>query len=122
MIIEATNCNRSYVEKAKTLASNFESNVIDFKDMPMGAIHFLWSNIVGAVDCTFKIYASNLPDISSFDVDGCLVDCGSFVVHNTNGSRIWIRDRLAFRYAMIRFEKNSVTSGSVDIIAIGKKS
>lgn len=122
MIIEATNVNRSYAAKGQALAANFESLVIDFKDMPMAAIHAIWAGVTGVLDGQFKIYASNFPEVTSFDLDGTQIDGGEFVLHNANGSRIWIRDRLSFRYALIRYTANGVTGGTVDIVAIGKKS
>lgn len=122
MTIEATNINRSYAAKAQSLAADFESAVIDFKDMPMAAIHCKWTGAAGAsLDGTFKIYASNFPELDSFDPEGTLIDGADFPVHNANGGRIWIRERLAFRYALVRYTKGSMTAGTVDIVAIGKK-
>ena len=121
MIIEATNCHRSYAAKQVSLATAFASSVIDFKDMPLGSIHIFWSGIVGDLDGVFKVYASNVPDLSSFDVDGTEIDGASIVPHNASGSRIWIRDRIGFRYALVRWTPNSITAGTGDIIAIGKK-
>ncbi len=88
----------------------------------MGAVHFLWSGITGVNDGTFKIYASNLPDLSSFDPDGTEIDGAVITPHNVSGSRIWIRERLSFRYALVRFMANGTTGGTCDIIALGKKS
>lgn len=122
MIIEATNISRCYAAKAQSMGDNFESHIIDFKDMPMGSIHFLWSGIVGTIDCEFKIYASNIPDINAFDLLGTEIDCAGFIPHAESGSKIWIRDRLSFRYVLVRFTKNLVSAGSVDIVALGKKS
>jgi hypothetical protein len=120
MIVEATNCNRTYAAKAKSLAVGFSSDIIDFKDMPMGSIHVFWRSVTGAFDGEFKIYASNIPDDAAFtdnEIDGAVI-----VIHNANGSRLWIRDRLAFRYAQVRYVPNGVTAGEVDLVAIGKKS
>ena len=122
MTVEATNCNRTYAAKAQSMEALFSSDVIDFKDMPMGAIHVLWTGITGALTGTFKIYASNLPDPSSFDVDGTEIDQAVITPHNATGSRIWIRDRLSFRYALVRYTPVGITGGLCDIIAIGKKS
>lgn len=122
MILEATNVNRSYAAKAQPLNADFASLVIDFKDMPMGSIHAVWAGVTGVLDGQFKIYASDFPEISSFDLDGTQIDGGEFVIHNNNGSRIWIRDRLSFRYALVRYTANGVTGGTVDIVALGKKS
>ena len=122
MIVEATNCNRTYAEKQKSLADDFESAVIDFKDMPMGSIQFIWSGITGALDSVLKIYCSNTPELVGFDPDGTQIDGAEFSPHNTDGARIWIRDKVAFRYALVRYFKNGTTGGALDIIAIGKKS
>ena len=122
MVIQATNVNRSYAAKEKSLASDFETTVIDFKDMPMGSVHAIWSGVTGTLDGEFKIYASNFADIAAFDPEGTQIDGGEFVLHNTEGSRIWIRDRLSFRYLLLRYTANGVTGGSVDIVALGKKS
>ncbi len=122
MIIEATNVNRSYAAKAQSLASSFETSVIDFKDMPMGSIHFMWASATGTIDGLFKIYASNFPEVASFDVDGTEIDGSEFSLHAASGSRIWIRDRLAFRYALVRYTAGGVSGGAVDIVALGKKS
>lgn len=123
MTIEATNCNRSFAAKAQSLAAGFDSTVIDFKDMPLGSIHIFWSSVVGATPYTgaFKIYGSNRPEVSSFDLDGTLIDGAEITPHNANGSRLWIRERIGFRYALIRWTPGNVTSGTCDIIAIGKK-
>lgn len=122
MIVEATNCNRTYAAKGRSLASDFTSDVIDFKDMPMGSVQILWDGIVGALDGTWKIYCSNLPDISSFDAAGTLIDGAEITPHGASGARMWLRDRLGFRYALLRWTAGSVTAGNCDIIALGKKS
>lgn len=123
MIVEATNCHRAYAAQGQALDGNFESKVIDFKDMPMGSIQVSWSGIVGTFsDAAFKIYASNLPEVSSFDPDGTEIDGATIIPHAAAGSRIWIRDRLSFRYALIRFTKGSISAGQCDIVALGKKS
>jgi len=120
MIVEATNCNRTYAAKAKSLAAAFKSDIIDFKDMPMGSVHIFWRDVTGTLTGEFKLYASNIPEDAAFDdnpIDGAVI-----VMHNSLGSRLWIRDRLAFRYAQVRYEPNGTTGGDCDIVAIGKKS
>lgn len=121
-VIQAKNCNRSYAAKNKSMSMDFISDVIDFHDMPMGSIQIIWSGVAGALDCSFKLYASNLPEVSSFDIDGTEIDGSEIIPHNNDGCRIWIRDRIGFRYVMIRYTKNGTTDGSVDILAYGKKS
>lgn len=123
MTIEATNCHRAYATKDEDASSNFNSQVIDFKDSPMGSIQFFWRDLVGSLDnSSFQLYASNLPDVSSFDLVGTEIDCGEIIPHAANGSAIWIRDRIGFRYLMARWTAGDVVDGQIDIIAIGKKS
>lgn len=121
MIVEATNCHRAYAAKDQSLAANFHSSIIDFKDMPMGSIQMIWTGITGTPGGAFAIFASNLPDDSSFD-DGEIDACAALTVHAASGSRIWIRDRLAFRYAQVRWTKAGELGGTVSIVALGKKS
>lgn len=122
MHVEATNCHRAYAAKGAAMNAAFESLVVDFKDMPMGAIHFRWSALTGGLTGSFKVYASCFPDVASFDVDGTEIDGAVVTPHNASGSRIWIRDRLSFRYGLVRWTPGGVTGGTVDIVAIGKKS
>ena len=122
MIVQATNCNRTYAAKDKSLAADFVSDVIDFKDMCHGSIHARWYGATGALDGTFRIYASDFPDVASFDPNGTLIDGAVFAIHSLgDGSRIWIRDRLSFRYALVRYSSGTVSGGTVDVVAIGKK-
>jgi hypothetical protein len=123
MIVEATNCHRGYAASSVSLAADFASAVVDFKDMPMGIVQCLWTGAAGAaLDGTFRLYASALPDLDSFDPDGTEIEGAAIVIHNANGARAWLRDRLAFRYLLIRYFKGSMTAGVVDIVALGKKS
>jgi len=98
------------------------AQVIDFKDMPMGVIQLIWSGGTGALDGAARIYASAVPDLVGFDLDGTYVDCSEMTTDKAAGSKIWIRDRLSFRYALVRYTANGMTGGVVDIIALGKKS
>lgn len=121
MIVEATNCHRAYAANLRSMAADFVSHVIDFKDMTHGSIHVRWSNVSGTLDGTFKIYASDFPDEASFDPDGTEIDGATFSPHNTDGSRIWLRDRLSMRYTLVRYTKVGILAGTCDIVAIGKK-
>lgn len=121
MTIEATNINRSYAAKAQSLAADFTSAVIDFRDMPMGSIQAKWAGVTGTLTGTFVVLASNFPEVDSFDPEGCRIDGAEWTIHAANGSRIWLRDRLAFRYALVVYTAEGTTGGSVDIVAIGKK-
>ncbi len=119
-VLNATNCNRTYIAKDVSLASNFFSKIADFKDMPMGSIQVVWKNVTGTLDGQITLYSSNLPEDDSF-FDGGEIDGAVIPVDSANGNRMWLRERLAFRYLQARFVKNGVTGGTVDIIALGKK-
>ena len=86
----------------------------------MGSVQIIWSGITGTPNGFIKLFASNIPNDAAFD--GCEIDGAIFSLNQTSGSRIWIRDRLAFRYLQARFTKVGITGGSIDIIALGKKS
>lgn len=122
MTVNATNCHRAYAATAKPMGADFESAVIDFQDMPMGSIQVVWQGAQAPFTGVFTIYASNYPDPSSFDEEGCKIDCSELDVTKTAGSLLWIRDRLAFRYALVRYRSNLQVGGTADIIALGKKS
>lgn len=120
-LIDATNCHRAYAADGVSLGADFVSHIIDFRDMPMGSIQMLWSGAV-ALSGTFRIYSSNIPEVSAFDPAGTELENSSFALHAASGSRMWIRHRLAFRYALVRYTANGETGGTVDIVALGKKS
>jgi hypothetical protein len=87
----------------------------------MGIVHVFWSGLT-ALDGVFTLYASSVPDLSSFDLTGTRIDGAEIKPHASAGSRIWIRDRLAFRYLLVRWEHGTNTAGFGTVIALGKKS
>jgi hypothetical protein len=120
MIVHATDCNRAFAAKGFSLGADFRSHIVDFKDMPMGSIQLLWSGAAGTLDGKFEIFASNIPEDPWFDdnpIDGAVMP-----VDAPNGGGMWLRDRLAFRYAQVRYTAGGTTAGVVDIVALGKKS
>lgn len=119
-VLSAVNCNRTYIAKDIPLASNFSSKIADFRDMPMGSVQIVWRNVTGTFDGQVTLFASNLPEDDSY-FDGGEIDGGVMTVASANGNSIWLRERLAFRYLQARFVKNGITGGTIDIIALGKK-
>lgn len=121
MIVLTTNCNRSYAEKDKSLSADFVSNIVDFKDMPMGSVQLVWRNVTGVLTGEVKLYGSILHEDPSL-FDGGEIDGAVFSIGTANGNQLWSRDRLAFRYLQARYSKGGITGGTIDIVALGKKS
>lgn len=93
------------------------SDVIDFKDMVIGSIQIYWSG-VDAVDGSFTLKISNLPEGDSFvpyETAVMTADCNAHIFLLTSGF-------IGFRYAKIEYTPNSVSAGTAKIIAVGKKS
>ena len=120
-ILNTTNCNRTYLAKDQPLTADFSSNIADFKDMPMGSVQLVWKDVTGTLDGQAILYASNLHEDTAF-FDGGEIDGAAINIDSANGNQIWLRDRLAFRYLQVRFTKNGITGGTMDIVALGKKS
>ncbi len=120
-VLNTTNCNRTYIAKDIALTSSFYSKIADFKDMPMGSIQIFWRSVTGTLDGQITLYASNLHEDDTF-FDGGELDGAVIPITSANGNRIWLRERLAFRYLQARFVPNGITGGTVDIVALGKKS
>lgn len=109
------------VETAKSLALDFHSQVIDFKDMSSGSVQMTWVG-TDSITGTFKVYGSNSETDGTFDLNE--VSDADIVVSTGSGSRIWrsVANNLSFRYVQVRWTGNGTTTGSVDITAIGKRS
>lgn len=121
LILDTTNCNRTYLEIGKPASADFYSKIADFRDMPMGSVQVVWRNLTGSFDGEIRLYASNLPEDDSF-FDGGEIDGAIIPINSASGNRMWIRDRLGFRYLQARFVKNGITGGEIDIVGLGKKS
>ncbi len=120
-ILKAVNCNRTYIAKDVPLTADFYSKIADFLDMPIGAIQIFWRNVTGSFDGEITLHSSLIAENDS-DFDGGEIDGAIIPIVSANGNRMWLRDRLAFRYLQARCVKNSITGGTLDIIAYGKKS
>jgi hypothetical protein len=121
LIVEATNCNRTFAAKQASLAADFVSAVIDFKDSSIAAIQMIWTG--GAdVDGVFTIYGSLIPDLASFE--GCEIEGANITMDGDAAhARLWSRGSgtVTFRYALVKYRAGGTTAGTVDIIAMGKK-
>lgn len=118
MIIES--CNSSIVRVANqlSLGADFVSSVIDFRDSSHCSIQVVWSG-VDLYTGSFKLYGSLLRDESSFTDND--IDHSLYVIESGKTSKMWIYDRLSFRYVQLRWTKNTTTTGTVDLWAQGKK-
>lgn len=119
-ILRATNCNRTYLAKGISLANNFSSDIADFADMPMGSVQLIWRNVTGTPNGIVTLYCSNLPEEEWF-FDGGEINGAVYNINSAQGGNIWLRERLAFRYLQARYVKNGIAGGTLDIVALGKK-
>ena len=119
IVRQTTATNRIYLAKDVSLASDFYSDIADFRDMPMGAVQIVWTGATGTLDGLMKFHASLLPYEPTFD--GCEIDDGFWVINEASSARLWIRQSLGFRFLQARYTANGCTSGTMDIIAHGKK-
>lgn len=121
LILEATNCNRTYAAKQKSLAADFVCAVIDFKDSAIAAIQMIWTGGTGIAG-HFTIYGSLVPDLASFD--GCEIEGATITMDGDAAhARLWSRGAgsVTFRYALVKYTAAGTTGGTVDVIAMGKK-
>lgn len=120
-ILEAVNCNRTYIAKNVRLNASFNSKIADFKDMPMGSVQIIWRGVTGVFNGEIKLFASILPEDDSL-FDGGEIDGAVLPISSANGNQLWVRERLGFRFLQARFTPNSISDGFIDIVALGKKS
>jgi hypothetical protein len=105
------------------MAADIVSDIVDFKDMTSGSIQVKWE---GNDQDNGEIIAevSNIPEDSWFDRFG---STATFVM-NDNGidigkkkTRLFNFGWLGFRYARIRYLKGTNTTGTLQVMALGKK-
>lgn len=120
-IIDTTNCHRAYITKDVAMNAVHKSHIADFRDMPMGSVQVVWTGAAGtSIDGSVQFYGSNLPEEWTFDDNP--LECAEILVAATQGAKLWIRERIGFRYLQARYTPGNIVAGSLSIIALGKKS
>lgn len=117
-MIEAFNSAVVTVGQGLSLAGDFVSSIIDFRDSGHGSIQMRWTGAVGVLG-SIVIHGSNWRDPTTFDDND--VEQSSYVIAKANGSHLWSYHKLTFRYAQLRYTANGTTAGLVDIVARGNK-
>ncbi len=114
-VVLARNLKLAAIETAKSVATDFKSKIIDFKEMNTAAIQAIVSGN-DATDGVFSLEVSLLCDEATFvpfpGSERTLADCTNFG---------WQFTDMAWRYVRVCYTANSVTAGTVDIWARGKR-
>lgn len=115
-IITRNNTLRT-IAKDVSLASDFESEIIDFNEMNVAFIQTVQTLAPDNFDGTFSLKVSLLCDVDSFtpfpDSERILnASCNNFA---------WSFCCVPFRYARVCYTANSVTTGTVSIYARAKR-
>jgi hypothetical protein len=110
-----SNLNRTNISTSN-LTADFVSDVIDFRDMPIGSLQAVW-NGANAADGYFEVYSSNFRELATFDnVRGSKEE-----VKVADGSRVWNLGLIGFRSALVKWIHGSNTAGTCLVVAMGKK-
>lgn len=115
-ILSCRNTHLTLVASNQSLGADFNSNIIDFKEMNTGFIQTVTTSAPDALDGSFSLKVSILPDPASFtpypdSVRTLNASCNNFG---------WAFHGMPFRYAMVCYTANSVTAGLVTIYARAK--
>lgn len=119
--LEAISTNRTYLKKDASMAADFDSVIADFKDMKVGSIQVKWSGN-DTFDGMVIVEASNVPEEDWFDE----VKGGTYILSD-DGTRSKRKTKLfnlgviGFRYARVLYFKGTNTTGTINVIALGKK-
>lgn len=116
-IVSSRNLELTEVEQGISLGSDFESKLIDFKEMNAGFIQIVTRENPTLYQGKFEIKVSLICDDTTFvpypnsarDVNA---DCNNFG---------WEFCCLTFRYAMVCYTANGSTDGIADIYARAKR-
>jgi hypothetical protein len=112
------NVNRTVIKEVSpnNMASDFTSDIIDFRDMKVGSLQVLWEG-ANQTDGYFQVFTSDFSEPDTFDdMDGSRED-----VLTAKNSRVFNLGVLGFRYALVKWFHGSVTTGKCQIVAVGKK-
>jgi len=105
------------VGKGFSLASDFKTDLIDFKEMNVAFIQAVQTSAPDAFDGAFVLTVSLLCDPATFVP---YPDSNRLLSAGCNGFG-WNFCCLPFRYARVCYTANSVTTGEIDIYARAKR-
>jgi len=116
-ILPTRNTALIHVAKSQSLGVNFESDIIDFKEMNVAFIQTVQSVAPNNLTGVFSLVVSLLCQEDTFvpypDSERTLnADCNNFG---------WSFCCVPFRYARVCYTANTVTSGTIDIYARAKR-
>lgn len=100
------------------MAADFVSPTIDFRDSSHCAVQVMFSGL-DVFTGAFSLYGSLLRDPASFPDND--IAQSLYVVQAGKVSKMWIFDRLSFRYMQLWWTANATAAGTVSIWAQGKK-
>lgn len=114
-IITARNTRLAVVAEGESLAEDFRSDIIDFKEMRAGSVQVVRTG-GDKNDGDFIMYVSNLCAEDTFALYP-----GSEINKKCDGQNlIWMLNDIPFRYAQIRYTAKTDTTGAATIYARGK--
>jgi len=107
------------------MATDFISDIIDWKEMPIGSIHAKW-DANNALDGKIIVEASDVPIDDWFD-EIQICEINNEYVMSDDGTRGKKKTKMfnlgviGYRYSRVKFSHGTNTAGTISIVALGKK-
>lgn len=119
MSLMQDNHQEIHLTQTKTMAADFETEKHDVSVFDMGSIQCSWSGV--SVSLTSK--AKIIPQASVDGVNWCGIypDTAIKKVDVASGCCMYLLPSIEFRYLRVKFEKNSNSGGTIDIISFVKR-
>jgi hypothetical protein len=126
MILTAQNINRTIILNTASMDENQVSDIIDWKEMTVGSISAKWEGN-DTIDGSLTVEAANIPEDAWFDeINICGID-SAYIMNDDNSGRgkkkckMFNLGVLGYRYTRVKYFKGSNTTGTITIMALGKK-
>jgi hypothetical protein len=116
-ILSTRNLFLTEIAKGQSLASDFESQIIDFKEMNVAMIQLVTTVQPDVFDGNFYLMVSLLPERNTF----VHYPGSERLLNSTCNNFGWMFQGVTFRYAVICYNKVNVTIGTVDLYARAKR-
>jgi hypothetical protein len=118
-VLTGTHTHIAHILADGNMGQNIDSDIWNLRDMVIGSIQAIWC-CNDYTDATLELMISNFPDPTTFaaweksklklsDKLGC-------------ASHVWNLGVTGFRFAFVRYIHQSVTMGTLNIYATGKRS